>query len=417
MSFHITIWQWVRSRYYLVVRSIAFVPAIIAVAFLLLSVVMLAIDFSDFGKTVKSTFSWVSLKDAATARSITATIAAGTISLLVFSFSMVMILLNQAASAMSNRILASLISNRFQQIVLGVYVGSIVYALFLLSTIRDVVSGIYVPALSIYMLILLTVIDVFLFIYFLHYVTQSVKYEVIIERIHKETRSALEKHCRETCKQGNVTPPRGIDVPSPVSGYYQGFQKEDLVRFCTKHDLVVYVLPTTGAYLLKGRPFLRIVVPGAMDADLISQCLLFFDFFNGQPIDTNPSNGFHQLKEIAIKALSPGINDPGTALLCVHALVDLFAFRICSHPATAFPDSDGQKRVFTTEIPLQQLFNDCFLPFWDYAKNDRTLMKGMKEALLQLKTGTDDGDMFEALQAMLSTISRSISDLETTPGR
>ena len=57
MSFHITIWQWVRSRYYLVVRSIAFVPAIIAVAFLLLSVVMLAIDFSDFGKTVKSTVS------------------------------------------------------------------------------------------------------------------------------------------------------------------------------------------------------------------------------------------------------------------------------------------------------------------------------------------------------------------------
>ena len=90
---------------------------------------------------------------------------------------MVMIALNQAASQMSNRVLSSMIENRFQQIVLGFYIGTIVYALFLLSTIRDINSGVYVPALSIYLLILLTVIDIFLFIYFLDYVTQTVKYE------------------------------------------------------------------------------------------------------------------------------------------------------------------------------------------------------------------------------------------------
>ncbi|MBK7570359.1 MAG: DUF2254 domain-containing protein [Bacteroidetes bacterium] len=68
--------------------------------------------------------------DASTARSIISSIAAGIITLTVFSFSMVMIVLNQSASQLSNRILDKLIGSRFQQVVLGVYVGTIVYSLF-----------------------------------------------------------------------------------------------------------------------------------------------------------------------------------------------------------------------------------------------------------------------------------------------
>ena len=155
-----------RIYYSKVTESIAFYPAIIAIGFLLLSWVMIEIDFSTWGKNLKSGINLLSLKDASTARSIISTIAGAVLSLTVFSFSMVMIVLNQAASQMSNRVLSSMISNRFQQIVLGFYIGTIVYALFLLSTIRDVDSGIYIPALSIYLLILMTVIDIFLFIYF-----------------------------------------------------------------------------------------------------------------------------------------------------------------------------------------------------------------------------------------------------------
>lgn len=148
------------------VNSIAFLPAIIAVLFLLLSFGMIQFDFSETGKAIKSNLHWLSLKDASTARSICSAIVSGIISLAVFSFSMVMILLNQAASQMSNRILGKLIGNHFQQFVLGFYIGTIVYALFLLSTIRDINSGIYVPAISTYLLIVLTVFDIFLFIYF-----------------------------------------------------------------------------------------------------------------------------------------------------------------------------------------------------------------------------------------------------------
>ncbi len=175
--------------------SIAFYPAFIGLLFLIIAVLMLNFDFSEPGKQIKLQLQWLHLKDASTARNIIAVIAGGIISLTVFSFSMVMIVLNQAASQMSNRVLDKLIGNRFQQIVLGIYIGTIVYALFLLSTIRDINSGIYIPSLSVYLLILITISDIFLFIYFIHYITQSVKYEVIIRRIYEDTKAAMEQSC------------------------------------------------------------------------------------------------------------------------------------------------------------------------------------------------------------------------------
>ena len=129
------LYKWIRKYYSKTVNSIAFYPALISLGFLLLSILMLELDFSETGKQLKSQLSWLSLRDASTARSILTTIAGGIISLTVFSFSMVMILLNQAASQMSNRMLDSMIGNRFQQIILGFYIGTIVYSLFLSLTL------------------------------------------------------------------------------------------------------------------------------------------------------------------------------------------------------------------------------------------------------------------------------------------
>ncbi|HZH64339.1 MAG TPA: DUF2254 family protein [Flavisolibacter sp.] len=160
--------------------SIAFCPAIIAVAFLLTFSGMITLDDSATGKHIRSTWQWLRMKDAATARLVASTIAGGMLSFTVFSFSMVMIALNQTASKMSNRILETIIRNRFQQVVLGCYIGTVIYSLFLVTAIRDTDSGIYVPAISTFLLILFAIVDIFLFIYFLHFVTQYAKYQTII---------------------------------------------------------------------------------------------------------------------------------------------------------------------------------------------------------------------------------------------
>ncbi|RZM03743.1 MAG: DUF2254 domain-containing protein, partial [Pedobacter sp.] len=298
-----------KISYHRMVSSIAFYPALIAIGFLILSWLMLELDFSESGKYIKAHYSWVRLKDASTARTIVSTISGGIISLMVFSFSMVMILLNQAASQMSNRMLEGMIGNRFQQCVLGLYIGTIVYSLFLLSTIRDIESGIYVPALSIYLLLLITVSDVFVFIYFLHYVTQSAKFETIIDRVHKQTLKAIEGSAGHHQHPENIwsvpkLAPQYVYTTS--SGYYQGFDRKQLLTFADQHDLIISIACAPGKFLLKGQAILIVYYNEKLDPKNLEELLVMVDFFPGQPVSLNPYYGFHQLTEVALKALSPG---------------------------------------------------------------------------------------------------------------
>ena len=379
------IYKWLRKNYSKTINSIAFFPAIISFGFLLLAILMLEIDFSETGKQMKSQLSWLSLRDASTARSILTTISGGIISLTVFSFSMVMILLNQAASQMSNRMLDSMIGNRFQQIVLGFYIGTIVYSLFLLSTIRDITSGIYVPALSIYLLLLFTVADIFLFIYFLHYVTQSVKFETIIKRIHKRTLHTLQHHC--CVEKANIFTPdgqRAQTIYMPSSDYYQGFNKQSLISFAEKHDVLIQMLHSPGSYLLEGSLLLVVFGDKKLQKEDIDELINAIDLYSGQPIDKNAYYGYHQLAEVAIKALSPGINDPETAVLSIHALTDLFRFRLFNYLPLTLAGENKVIRVAIKELSFEELFVECFYPIWKYGKEDRYIQDALLQMMEQL---------------------------------
>ncbi len=391
--------KWIRIYYKKTVESIAFYPALIAVGFLILSWGMLAFDFSDYGKQIKSGLSWLSLKDASTARTIISTVAGAIISLTVFSFSMVMIVLNQAASQMSNRVLNSMIENRFQQIILGIYIGTIVYALFLLSTIRDISSGIYVPAFSIYALILLTVIDIFLFIYFLDYVTQTVKYETVIDRVRLQTYHTMKADFKEVHQRQ----PEWFNLPyetikAKKSDYFQGFNQKRLLGLTEKNKVYIQFLYAPGQFILQGMPCIKIYAEEKITDDLVHQISDCADFYTGQPIDRNAEYGFQQLSEIAVKALSPGINDPGTAMLALHALVALFHHRLYLQLPQLIQNSAAQETVYLPSADFCVLFDRCLTPIWKYGKDDDAIQATFLDLLHQLKT-SDEREEFTDLIA------------------
>ena len=396
---HVVPDKWVKIQLNKLTQSIAFYPAFIAIGFLLLSWGMLEIDFSSWGKDLKQNLSWLSLKDASTARTIISTVAGAIISLTVFSFSMVMIVLNQAASQMSNRVLGSMIENRFQQVVLGFYIGTIVYALFLLSTIRDINSGVYVPALSIYLLILLTVIDIFLFIYFLDYVTQTVKYETVIHRVQMKALTAMKSRYLPK-KQEPALPayPAIISIKTTESNYFQGYDEKRLLKIAQDESLSVAFTCKAGDFLLTGTPFIRVSGQHLPSRECLDKILSTADFYKGQPIKTNPEYGFRQLTEVALKALSPGINDPATAVISLHALADLFAFRLHNQLPETIADESGIPRINARSSSFDELFNTCIRPIWNYGKNDqyiRAELKIMIDQLLQIDPEIKDKQLME----------------------
>lgn len=375
--------KWLRKFYNKSIHSIGFLPAVLSFVFLCLAIATIEMDNAGLGLQLSERFKWLTLRDAATARTIVATVATGIISLTVFSFSMVMLLMNQAASQMSNRMLDNIIGDRVQKIVLSFYIGTIVFSLFLLTNISEKVYAEKSPSLSVYFLLVLTVTDIFLFVYFLHHITQSFRYEQLIQRIYKRASGTLEKldrngragHIENEYLKANI-------VLSQQTGYYQGFDEKRLLRQAEKHNLRITFLYPVGTYLLKDTPLLSI--DGDVPERQLKNMLQDIDFYYGQEIDKNAYYGFFHLTEVAVKALSPGINDPGTAVLSLNALTDLFAHIMARPIASTIADNAGISRIFTKQLALEELFEQAVLPIWDYGKNDRMVQKALVRMIEQL---------------------------------
>jgi uncharacterized membrane protein len=347
---------------------------------------MIHFDYSEAGKRIKADMDWLRMRDAETARSIISVIASGILSLTVFSFSMVMIILNQAASQMSNRVLDKLIGNRYQQFVLGFYIGTIVYSLFLLTSIRDIDEGIYVPSLSTYLLIVFAVVDIFLFIYFLHYITQSVKYVVIIRRIARQTLDAVKKSCRLQKEPEVIDVIQGKSLPAKQTGIFGSFNKDGLLALAEKEDGIISFLFPLGSYILEGTPFLKVHVKDKIVTDKLCEALFDGIFMQEETsIDSNFYYGFRQLTEVALKALSPGVNDPGTAVESLRSLTRLLLYRLQHHPDNVLRDKHGKARIITREYSFEEMFQMTVIPIWDYGKNDRFIQNELLHLLRQLQ--------------------------------
>ncbi|MGV9011342.1 MAG: DUF2254 domain-containing protein [Flavobacteriales bacterium] len=396
---------WTRTNLYRVVDSIAFYPALMVLLYIAVAAGMIWFDLSGPGLKLKGHLGWLSLRDASAARAIISTIAGGIITLTVFSFSMVMIVLNQAASQLSNRLLDRMIGNRFQQLVLGAYIGTIVYALLLLSTIREHDTGSSVPALSTYLLILAAIVDIILFIYFLHFITQEVKYEVIIANIHSETLKSMEKDCSlPQPAMGTPLPELPFAVAPATAGVYEDFDLEGLVRFCKRNDVCVEFTHLPGTFILAGAPLLTTDRP--LGQDLKNELLHHVPLARTGTVQANYTYGFRQLTEIAMKALSPGINDPGTAMLSLRALFQLFTFRLEHHPEDQFQDHEGRIRIRARAWSFDQLFDGTILAIWDYGKGDRSIRHELQSMLAQLRTDS------EAVRSMRDRVEAAIMEKE-----
>lgn len=397
---------WFKDRAEQAINSIAFYPTFIGLLFVLFSWAAITFDFSEAGMQIKQNYSWLTLKDAASAQSIVSAIASGVITLTVFNFSMVMIVLNQAASQLSNRVLTELIGNRFQQMVLGIYIGTIVFAFALLSTIRSTDTGIHVPALSTYLLILLTIIDIFIFIYFLHYITQSVRYEIIIERIYLETIESLQKDCylpeppAPFENQGE-----GFPILLGRAGVYEGVDLRQLLKVARKNDCIFSTIHLPGTYLLAGMPVLKAnKLLSERAAVAVRDALLVH---TRESIDNNYFYGLRQLMEIAVKALSPGINDPGTAILSLRFIFNLFFYRIVRFPPKTIQDKGNEIRLVIQELTFEKIFENTLLPIWEYGHEDRLIQHELRRLLTQLQTLSPCQVVHDFLQDVEAEIKQS----------
>ncbi|MEQ9439708.1 MAG: DUF2254 domain-containing protein [Cyclobacteriaceae bacterium] len=395
--------RWLRKSYLKIITSIAFIPSLLAVGFLSLSLWTLYIDESSPEKLISYSVSVQNLIHPDSARSLLSAITGGMISLMVFSFSMVMIVLSQTASNYSPRVLPNLIGQRFHQIVMGTYLGTILYTIVVLSSIQSKLYVFQVPHLSIVLSTLFGLISLAMFVAFVHSISQHIQIGNIIRSLHSDTYKSLSHHLDNTESIVEAELPSAqtwLAVNSPISGYLFGMNKSALVKFCKKTSTVVWMAVPWGVYVHRWHTLLRVNRQLTEEEEKV--LLDIFIFESEEIVSQNYAVGFKQLAEIAVKALSPGINDPGTAIEAIDRLSDLFTSQMNNQDIPIITDDQERLQWIGRPVSFEELFIWCWTAIKDYTAQDTVVLYKLIE-WLETMVHTDATHRYTAV--LTSTLS------------
>jgi uncharacterized membrane protein len=158
-----------------------------------------------------------------------------------------------------------------------------------------------------------------------------------------------------------------------------------LIKLANKNKFVIRFRYSPGHFVLANVPIADLYTSGSISKELESDILSQISLAEEPTDNVNFYSGFKQLSEIAIKALSPGINDPGTAAESLQMSFALLAYRIKNFPDNNIRDNDGVVRVITREMTFDEIFQRYIIPVWDYGKDDRNIHIQMSDLLIQLQ--------------------------------
>lgn len=305
------------------------------------------------------------------ARSVLQAISGSLITVTSLTFSLTVVTLQLASSQFSPRLLRTFTSDRFVHGTLALFLAAFAFALTVLRSVRDEGNGntAFVPEISVTVAFALAIASVVGLVLFLAHLTREIRVETMMRRVNVETQATIDRVFPED------RPDRG---PEPVpasgnfainagsSGFLTSFDKGALLQAAKDSGAVIRVDREPGSSLVEGVPFATAwpVAPGAtftpearekLAADINAAVATGFERTNVQDV----AFGFRQLVDVAARALSPGINDPTTA---VHVIGHLSALvcRLAGRnpgPEHLTEDDDGRVRVVLS-LPALRDFLD-----------------------------------------------------------
>lgn len=257
------------------------------------------------------------------ARAILSTIAAAMLTFTGLVFSITMLVLQLASSQLSPRVTRTFLRDRANQVVLATFVATFVYALLVLREVRSVDA--FVPGIAVWWAFVLLIASIGAFIYYIDHMAQAMRVETVIGQVAAETRDAIDR-CFPAVQGSH--PPVALPLPDPVvlvlspdrPGTLQAIDDERLEAIAIESQTVLDVAPAVGDLVPSGAPLVRVRGAGSVDHDAVRAAITIG---SERSMEQDPAFGLRQLVDIAIRALSPGTNDPTTAAMVIDALHDL----------------------------------------------------------------------------------------------
>jgi uncharacterized membrane protein len=347
------------------------VPVLATVAVVVLFGLTYTVDRSAYDGLITLP-SWVLNGTADVARVLLATVAAAIITVVGIVFSITIVALTLASTQFGPRMLRNFVRDPGTQLSLGTFVASFCYAMIALVSVGGGPHGDFVPHLSITVTLLLTLLDVAVLIYFLNHIATMIQLPVVIANI--ATTLVNEVTAMENSDAFGVGAARGpshdellsrlakegAPIRTPRSGYLQVIRHDVLVKIATKANAVVQLPHRPGHFMVAGQVIARVWPPEA--AESVAERLALGHVAGAyRTLPQDVSFGFDQLVEIALRALSPAVNDTFTGMTCVDWIADCLC-RIAPiwHPHRIRRDAEGDIRVIAFQASFDRLVERTF---------------------------------------------------------
>ncbi|MEP7066729.1 MAG: DUF2254 domain-containing protein [Gemmatimonadota bacterium] len=302
---------------------------------------------------------------AQSSRQMLSTIASAMMTVAGVTFSITVVAVTQASSQYTPRILRNFMRDRPSQITLGTLTGVFVYCLVVIRTVRGDQDRLFIPALAVLGAFVLAIIAIGVLVYFIHHVAGSLQASGILERVSAETIAAVERLFPVKLGEGEEAEPPLAEsialldwcpVPSQRTGYIRGLSTNGLLRFAVEHDLIVRMKVGVGEHVVRGS-VLASAAPAGLEPDDERSLAALYDIGHFRTVEQDAAFGIRQMVDMAVKALSPGINDTTTAVSCIDALgavlVALADRRIDARDQTY----EGRLRVIARGPTFESLVN------------------------------------------------------------
>jgi uncharacterized membrane protein len=349
------------------------VPGVVAVLLAALGLALVEIDDAGGGEKGVGLFPG----DAQAARVVLSVVAGSLITVAGLAFSITIVTLQLVSSQYTPRALRSLLGDRTNQVVAGAFVGIFAYCLLVLRSVRVD----FVPSLAVTGAIVLGLVGLALLLVFIHHVGQTIKVDEICARVMRETMRAAERLYPE---------PFGAPEPAPVAldgpashlhldrtGWVRTIAVDRLAaRLAEAESVEVLVVP--GDFVTPGRPVAAVRPPGAVSAE----AGVAFEISSERDLNQDVGFGVRQLADIALRALSPSLNDPTTAVTCVGylgAILERLAGKGAPEPDRRLGEHGLLVRA--AGQPFERLLGEAFLEIGRHGQDDPRVVSAVLDAL------------------------------------
>jgi uncharacterized membrane protein len=309
------------------------------------------------------------------------------------AFSITVVTLSLASSQYSPRVLHQFMRDRANQWVLGIFVGAFAYCLTVLPQVRGGEEDGFIPALAVAFGVLYALAGVGCVIFFIHHTATSIQVSCIVSDIAAETRAVANQLFPDgidATQQPAVAPDTGTwhPIPAVSPGYIQLVEEEDLLRIATKHDRIIRMEHGVGEFIVNDTPLASVSgePPNPALANAIRNAVTLS---RTRTVEQDVMFGVRQIVDVALRALSPSVNDPTTATLCVNYLTTILHQVAERTMGDRFRRHQGTLRLVVREPSFATLVGAAFREVRSCAASHVMVIKSMLQgldALLQVTT-------------------------------